>query len=605
MSNDSTQTTTKNLGRLRAPSIAEPTTKAQRRRRNEDGPTAVETESRLAALAALMTLDERAVGESTLVDPEIAERVANERAVAQAGADDRDSRPVELERSHLGKYRLLRHLAAGRTSHIYLARLEGPAGFARYSAIKALRAIDAQNPQGAAALIETARLLSQLHHGNIAQISDVGVDGDTHYVVMEYLYGMSLRSALARAAAGLPLEVAISAAVGCAEALHYARSRQSDPHTRRLGLSPSQVMACSDGAIKLLRLERTDAAGSTPTEALGYLSPEHVRGESIDARSEVFSLGVMLYELASGVHPYLEPTSEATARAARDLLLRAEVEPLSERFPHVPAELSSVVMSALARDRERRPRDCRALSWELLDVARRCGLRPGPLAVGQCVRQLQEVAPPRAAPRLTTHSTATTHVRIQAARPGPAAGRAPSIAECEPGSPPPAPAPDPRRERSALSGLANGPGAAHEALATWAAAPPRGPELMSPRLRARGTKPLPVLARAGAPGEPWPRAADHARAATVSCRARFRPLTRRRVSTALVLICVVTTLIAGLLISRGLAARLVSSTVEPARLKDEAAAGGRAGEAARSDRGGAYLSSMISDGGGSISRSKV
>jgi serine/threonine protein kinase len=386
---------------------------------DDDVPTKVKVKARLPARPWIMTmdeadsvgsvapravpsaLDERAAVESTVVDSHVADRIAEELAISQRDAEAKAPPPRDPEpTSRLGKYGQLSYLASGHTSHVYLARL---AGFTRHLAVKKLRAEQARDPRCVARFLEEAQLFSTLHHRCIAQISDVGVDGDTHYLAMEHLHGIPLRAALERCPGGLPLDVAVTAIASCAEALHHARSRQTAHGHRYLGIAPSYVMACLDGSVKLLRLGTTGA--STPmltSRELAYLSPEHARGEAVDARSDVFALGVMLYELATGAHPYLDPSSEPTCRSARDRLVHAELQPPAQRFSWFPLELSDVVMTALARDPDLRYVDARAFGRALLDVARRLSLRPGARAVGRLVSQLLGVPPagePRPAPR--------------------------------------------------------------------------------------------------------------------------------------------------------------------------------------------------------------
>jgi eukaryotic-like serine/threonine-protein kinase len=415
MTTDSSQTAIKSVGRLRARDSAEPTAVITRPRvrtflRDEDVRTLVESESRLAALASSMTreeldtggpralpsaLDAQGANEATSVDSQVADRIAAELAIARREADSKEPKPREPKRaSRIGKYGLMSYLASGRTSHVYLARLDGPAGFAGHLAVKTLRARHVQDPKRVAAFFEIARLFSTLHHDSIAQIFEVGVDGDTHYLAMDHLHGMPLRTALERRPGGLPLDFAITAIASCAEALHYARSKQTSHDHRYLGIAPSYVMACADGSVKLFHLGPTGEPTPTLTSReLAYLSPEHARGEAGDASSEVFALGVMLYELTTGVHPYLDPSSEPTCRSARDRLVYAELQPPAKRFPHFPPELSDVVMTALARDPDSRYRDGRVFGQALLEVAQRLSLQPGPLAVRQLVSQLLDVQP--------------------------------------------------------------------------------------------------------------------------------------------------------------------------------------------------------------------
>jgi eukaryotic-like serine/threonine-protein kinase len=378
---------------------------AARLRSGEESP-ASKPQSQIAALAAprippmpraevrsprsFASQDERAAEEATLVDAGLAERIAAESAREQRIAIQRTphTAPTKARASRLGEYRLLRLLASGQTSDVHLARPQEAAAFARHLAIKTLRHEHRNDAQRVLAFVENARLFSALHHEHFARVLDAGIHDGTHYVVMDYLHGMSLRTALQHSPGGLPLDFAITAIASSAEALHHARSRQPHHANLRLGIAPSYVMACQDGAIKLCRLGNKGI--SSPTAANGefaYLAPEHARGEAGDARSEVFALGVMLYELLTGVHPYLDPTEPAFA-TDRDRLLHAKVEPPIKYMPHLASELCVVVMTAMARQPDDRYRDCHEFGQTLLDAAERVAVRAGPAAVRQLVNHL-------------------------------------------------------------------------------------------------------------------------------------------------------------------------------------------------------------------------
>ncbi len=378
---------------------------AARLRSGEESP-ASKPQSQLAALAAprippmpraearsprsFASQDERAAEEATLVDAGLAERIAAESAREQRIAIQRTphAAPTKARAPRLGEYRLLRLLASGQTSDVHLARPQEAAAFVRHLAIKTLRHEHRRDAQRVLAFVENARLFSALHHEHVARVLDAGIHDGTHYVVMDYLHGLSLRTALQHSPGGLPLDFAITAIASSAEALHHARSRQPHHANLRLGIAPSYVMACQDSAIKLCRLGNKEIP--LPTAANGefaYLAPEHARGEAGDARSEVFALGVMLYELLTGVHPYLDPTEPAFA-TDHDRLLHAKVEPPIKYMPHLASELSAVVMTAMARQPDDRYRDCHEFGQTLLDAAERVAVRAGPAAVRQLVNHL-------------------------------------------------------------------------------------------------------------------------------------------------------------------------------------------------------------------------
>lgn len=611
MTTSSTQTATRNLGRLRLRPATETTALVARHQtgtspRPEEGPTEVDTEDRIEALAALMLLDQPAAGhdpvssdldacaasETTVVDSSVATRIASEAAIQQQRSAGKDDRSAGAKRAaRFGDYRLLRHLGSGRTSHVYLARRDGPANFSRHVALRMLRTSHSRAPERAASFVELAQILSRLHHGSIARAFDVGVEGGTHYLAMEYLHGMSLRAVRERAVDGLAPDFAITAIASCAEALHHARERQTGHGHKWLGIAPSQVMACSDGTVRLTGLRQSRVPAPAQAD-LAYCSPEHARGESVDARSEVFALGVMLYELLTGAHPYLDPLSEPTYRCARDRLLYSEIEPPTNHRPDLDLDLSAVVMTALARDPDERFEDCYRFGQVLLETAHRAGLRVGPQAIGDLVGALlggrRAEAPTPDLPLLVEERSLPSAPALAPSAPG-LAPPAPALAPSAPALASPAPFIRHRRDTAharpitdELSGEHPPSGWLHPSEARAAPAPawpgsarPRGLSLLAqaPPL-ARGTEPLaaltgpPFMYRAERPAAP-----PASRSSTILCRPpRWRrPL--HRTPAALALLLAMTLLVGVILASSSFAETATTVRPTPASAIHEARAG--------------------------------
>lgn len=340
-----------------------------------------------------------AATEATEVDADVADRIQREFQVALQPANHAGCTGAVAE-PPLSSYCVLGPIASGRTSEIYLARPNRPAGLARDLALKVLRPELAQDLSHVAAFAKQARLLSGLHHENFVRICDSGADGNSYYLAMDYLHGIDLYEALQRSPSGLPLDIVLSIITSCARALHYARTKQADAETQYLGLAPSHVMACADGAVKITQLGQTVGPAHAHGRCeLAYLAPEHVRGEPTDARSEVFTLGVMLYELTTGVHPYWAPSSAPGVRTLRERLLHAELAPPTKHRPLLPSALATLIMTALARDPRRRYRDCLQLAEALGEVAERLSLQLGDAAVRRLVEHLASAAPSAASVR--------------------------------------------------------------------------------------------------------------------------------------------------------------------------------------------------------------
>ncbi|MEZ4362044.1 MAG: serine/threonine-protein kinase [Kofleriaceae bacterium] len=386
-----------------------------------DDPTLVGCPQQIAALAAAMNeVDVEATrarhapaSESAGVAPPRANRVNAARAPTRRRSTLREhqqsqthAHPLPLVRApRLGRYGLVRLLGSGSTCHVYLGRPQEPADVTRHFAIKILRREHESDAATISAFTEQARTFARLSHVAIARVGALGHQDGSYYLVMEYLRGMSLRALLQRSPRGLPIGFAISAAVSCAEALHHARATLLADRPGALGISPAHVMACGDGSIKVCKLRVT----KEPRLVTGVDSPEQARGEVLDRRSDAFSLGVMLYQLVTGVHPFLDPASEPASRDARDRLLHAAIRPPAQRAPKVPAELSAVIMNALARDPQRRYRGCGELAQALIKVAERVGARVGPASLWKLVNQLSDEVDP---------TTRTARARRAATSPG-------------------------------------------------------------------------------------------------------------------------------------------------------------------------------------------
>ncbi|MCL4224254.1 MAG: serine/threonine protein kinase, partial [Myxococcales bacterium] len=298
----------------------------------------------------------------------------------------------------LGKYELLRHLASGGMARVYLARVDGVGGFARHLVLKTVRAERTDDDSYLAMFLDEARLVATLHHQHIAQVFDVGVAEDgTYYLAMEYVHGETVRAVLERARdlrERLPLDFSLTVVAAAAAGLHHAHERRG-PDGKSLGIvhrdvTPSNVIAGYDGAVKLIDFgiaKATERATHTKTGFIkgkaGYMAPEQALGHPVDRRADVFSLGVMLYELTTQTRAF--PAASELEVAHR--IVRGEVTPPSVVVPGYPSELEDVVMTALARDPDERFGDAEAFGHALDYAASHLGLAPGPGAVRRVLAQ--------------------------------------------------------------------------------------------------------------------------------------------------------------------------------------------------------------------------
>jgi eukaryotic-like serine/threonine-protein kinase len=281
----------------------------------------------------------------------------------------------------VGKYRLHRKLANGNMGEVFLADYAGEAGFRRFVVVKRLFPHLAHHAEAVRMFQDEAHVLSVLNHPNIPQVYDLGYADGHWYLAIEHVPGHTLAelcAAGARAAEPMTIEVVVAALEQLCDALHHAHERNDgDGRPLRIvhrDVTPTNLMITPDGYAKLLdfgvaRTARDESKGGSIKGTLAYMAPEQVRGQRLDKRSDVFSVGVMLYELTTGRRLFYGSEIEVmTAIVERD------VSPPSSWLPGYPAELERIVLTALARDRGRRFPSAHHLARELEDYVASHGL---------------------------------------------------------------------------------------------------------------------------------------------------------------------------------------------------------------------------------------
>ncbi|WP_395832519.1 serine/threonine protein kinase [Archangium violaceum] len=263
-----------------------------------------------------------------------------------------------------GRYELLRKLATGGMGQLFLARQKGPVGFQKLLVVKRLLPHLSEDQEFIQMFLDEARIAGLLNHPNIAQIYELGdVDG-VLYIAMEYVQGEAVSQVNARAnhrKGGLPLGLKCRIIADAAAGLDHAHQART-PSGRRLGLihrdvSPQNVLVGFNGNVKLIDFGVAKAAGKLSQTIVGtikgkhaYMSPEQARGEELDARSDVYGLGIVFYELLTSQRLFKRESDMATLKA----VVGARVALPSEAVPGIPKTLDAVVMKALARKREER-----------------------------------------------------------------------------------------------------------------------------------------------------------------------------------------------------------------------------------------------------------
>lgn len=260
----------------------------------------------------------------------------------------------------ISRYHIIGRIATGGMAEILLAKVLGPGGFERPVVIKRVLPHLVAKSTFRDMFLDEARIVASIHHPNVVQVHELGREEDELYLVMEYLAGESVRSLYARAAArGTRVDLGVSAhiiAEACA-GLHAAHE-YTDPEGKPLDVvhrdvCPNNLLVTYDGAIKVVDFGIAQAADRhTLTEAgqvkgkAGYMSPEQCVRRPIDRRTDVFALGVVLYELTTG-HKLFSGALEARILAC---LRHQQVQPPSQVVPNYPAELEQICMRALRLD---------------------------------------------------------------------------------------------------------------------------------------------------------------------------------------------------------------------------------------------------------------
>ncbi|HVV15829.1 MAG TPA: serine/threonine-protein kinase [Polyangia bacterium] len=263
-----------------------------------------------------------------------------------------------------GKYYLLERINVGGMAEVFKAKTFGVEGFERLLAVKRILPNIAEDEEFISMFIDEAKIAVQLQHANIAQIFDLGKVDGSFFIALEYVHGRDLRSIFDRMRSrgdSLPVSMACYVMMQVCEGLDYAHNKR-DAQGRQLHLihrdiSPQNVLIGYEGEVKLIDFGIAKAAGKASTTQagilkgkFGYMSPEQVRGLPIDKRSDIFAVGIVLYELLTGERLFVGETDFSTLEKVRNV----EIVPPSSYNKKIPPELERLMLKALARDPEDR-----------------------------------------------------------------------------------------------------------------------------------------------------------------------------------------------------------------------------------------------------------
>jgi serine/threonine protein kinase/tetratricopeptide (TPR) repeat protein len=325
-----------------------------------------------------------------------------------------------------GKYQLLERIATGGMAEVFLARSFGVEGFEKHLVIKRILPQLARSPHFVQLFVREAKISSMLQHPNIIQVFDLGRVDDDHYIAMEHIHGRDLTRLVRRLRAsgrGVPLPVAIYVAAEVARGLAHAHTRldargHPSPIVHR-DISPHNVILSFQGEVKLVdfgiarlasELEAAGPSGAPGGGKFAYMSPEQARGERVDHRTDLFSAGIVLYELLVGHRLFRADDPDEKIKLVRDAVVP---DPRIEN-PDIPDRLWEILQRTLARDLDDRYHSASDLEEDLRALLFDLGVRVDSPALGAFLREVfhDELGPDLASAQL--QSLAAELTRLEA-----------------------------------------------------------------------------------------------------------------------------------------------------------------------------------------------
>ncbi len=270
---------------------------------------------------------------------------------------DTGSGPIGRPLRRLGKYELIARIAAGGMAEVYLARLRGPMNFQKAVVIKVIHPHLASQEEFLRMLLDEARLSALIKHPRVVDIYELGCEEGVYFIAMEFLAGQPLTAVMGSGIAGQPLDPFSTARIiaDAADGLHAAHElKGASGHTLGLvhrDVSPGNIMVLHDGGVKIVDFGIAKARGRLTISGVqqfkgkvGYVAPEQLSGGVVDRRTDVFGLGVVMWEALALQRLFRMEDEKECLRA----ILSGEPPTPSAIRPEVPVELSAICLKALA-----------------------------------------------------------------------------------------------------------------------------------------------------------------------------------------------------------------------------------------------------------------
>jgi serine/threonine protein kinase len=299
------------------------------------------------------------------------------------------------------RYRITERVASGGMAEVFKGVAESLQGFKKNIALKRILPALTQNKKFVAMFLDEARLSLALQHANIVQVFDIGHSEDTYFIVMEYVDGVDLKALIdwrRRIGRRMPTASALYIINEICKALSYAHEMVNPETGKPLGIvhrdiSPPNVLISKQGEVKVVDFGLAKATSQLETTDPGvvkgkmsYLSPEAARGDEVDSRSDIFSVGILLYELLTGKRLFYGETDYQTVELVRN----AKIPPIKAQNAEVEQELEDIARKALAKRKEARYQSATDLQDALAHYSYSRGLKVIARDIADLVRQCLE-----------------------------------------------------------------------------------------------------------------------------------------------------------------------------------------------------------------------
>jgi len=297
-----------------------------------------------------------------------------------------------------GKYTLVDRIAVGGMAEIFLARQAGLEGFEKTIVIKRIRPHLSKQANFVKMFLNEAKLAAQLNHPNIVQIYDLGKIGENYFIAMEYIFGRDMRRIIPKAdqmGIPFPMVYALKIASSVCEGLYYAHQKV-DLYGNPLNIvhrdvTPENIFVSFDGTVKMLDFGIAKAANQIEQTRAGeikgklsYMSPEQCLGKPLDCRSDLFSLGVVLYEWITGFKLFTGDSEVAVLKS----ITEGKIYAPSYFKADIPEQVEAILMRSLEKDREKRYQTAWDMQYDVDQFLSQYEFTPSNIHLSNFLKQL-------------------------------------------------------------------------------------------------------------------------------------------------------------------------------------------------------------------------